>query len=379
MKILFRADASREIGSGHIMRCMVLAEELKNQGAECTFVCSDSDGNLINQIRDHGFIVYSIRSQHLGSAALDKSNKDNSIALNIPIYDEKYDAEQTIFLVASQIFDWVVVDHYGLGKKWDVLIKPIYRKLMVIDDLANRRHDCDLLLDQNYYKNPHKRYQKLVPESCVCLLGPKYVLLRREFIEAKKNLRARTGEIRRVLVFFGGSDPTNETKKILIALKRVTLNRIEVDVVVGGTNPHNAIIQAMCKDMVGVNFYLNVSNMAELISEADIAIGAGGSSIWERCYLGLPSIISVVASNQLETASDVASLCAIEYLGNSEALSPEDYATAISKFIESPNYLKSMSAAGMHMVNRVGTYDVIDVMLNELKNNNIIPTAQIYN
>jgi len=375
MKVLFRADASREIGSGHIMRCIVLAEELKNLGAECIFVCRNGSGNLITQIRDQGFFVHSICLQHQDGITVHQSKECNATALYIYSYDEKSDAEQTKFLVAGQIFDWVVVDHYSLGENWDVLIRPVCRKLMVIDDLANRRHDCDLLLDQNYYRKPHKRYQKLVPENCICLLGPDYVLLRREFIEAKENLRIRTGEVRRVLVFLGGSDPTNETKKILIALKQMALNRIEVDVVVGVTNPHHAIIQAMCKEMAGVNFCQNISNMAELISEADIAIGAGGSSIWERCYLGLPSITSVVASNQLETTSDAASLGAIEYMGLAEALDPEDYATAISNFIESPDYLKSMSAAGMQIVNGVGTNAVIDVMLKALKKKTLIPAA----
>jgi UDP-2,4-diacetamido-2,4,6-trideoxy-beta-L-altropyranose hydrolase len=362
MKILFRADASMKIGSGHIMRCMVLAEELKSQGAECTFICSNGDGNLIDKIRDHGFAVHNIYPQHQKNASVAQGEEDNPIVWEMHPFDEKYDAEQTIFLVAGQIFDWVVVDHYCLGKNWDVIIKSICRKLMVIDDLANRHHDCDLLLDQNYYKNLHKRYQKLVPESCICLLGPDYVLLRQEFIEAKKNLRKRTGEIKRVLVFFGGSDSTNETKKILIALKQINLEKIEVDVVVGGANPHHEIIHAICSDIAGVNYYRNVSNMAALISEADIAIGAGGSSIWERCYLGLPSITSVVALNQKEATEDVASLGAIEYLGAAEVLTHEDYATALLKFLGDYESVKIMSIAGRNLVNRVGTTAVVNTM-----------------
>jgi UDP-2,4-diacetamido-2,4,6-trideoxy-beta-L-altropyranose hydrolase len=346
---------------------MVMADELRIRGAECIFVCSNISGNLINQIRDHGFVVRSIIPQYQGVTSDDNGEEDHPVVQYIHPHDEKYDAEQTTLLVAGQVFDWVVVDHYCLGENWDVMINPICRKLMVIDDLANRHHNCDLLLDQNFYRNPHKRYQKLVPANCICLLGPDYVLLRPEFIEAKKNLRERTDEIRRALVFFGGSDSTNETKKILIALRQMALDRIEVDVVVGGANPHHAVIQAMCKEMAGVNYWRDVSNMAELISEADIAIGAGGSSIWERCYLGLPSITSVVASNQFETAKDVAHFGAIEYLGYAEALGPKDYVTAISKFIESPGYLKSMSVAGMHMVSRVGTYAVIDAMLGVLQ------------
>ena len=376
MKILFRADASIQIGSGHIMRCMVLAEELKNQEADCTFVCRDNQGNLIKQIQDRGFSVSSIECRSPTGTLEDFDEAINSRTQNSTCLNERFDAEQTIASVSRQYFDWIVVDHYDLSEDWEVAVKPICSRLMVIDDLANRSHNCDLLLDQNYYKNSDERYQDLLPTHCVCLLGPSYVLLRQEFIDAKKNLHLRTGEIRRVLVFFGGSDPTNETKKILIALKQMDLDRIEVNVVVGSANPHRHVIHNMCNEIKGVNYYCDVSNMAELILRADIGIGAGGSSIWERCYLGLPSITSVVALNQLETTEDVASLGAIDYLGSAEMLSPENYTAAFLKLIVNPAYLKSMSTAGINLVSGIGTSAVVDVMRQILCKAIVSPTGQ---
>jgi UDP-2,4-diacetamido-2,4,6-trideoxy-beta-L-altropyranose hydrolase len=332
---------------------------------------------LIKQIQDRGFSVSSIECRS-PTATLEGSEEVINSRIQKPTcLNERFDAEQTIAAVTGQYFDWIVVDHYDLSEDWEVAVKPICSRLMVIDDLANRIHNCDLLLDQNYYKNSDRRYQDLLPTHCVCLLGPNYVLLRQEFINAKKNLHLRTGDVRRVLVFFGGSDPTNETKKILIALKQMDLDRIEVDIVVGSANPHRHVIRNMCNEIKGVNYYCDVSNMAELILRADIGIGAGGSSIWERCYLGLPSITSVVAFNQLKTTEDVASLGAIDYLGSAEMLGPENYTAAFLKLIVNPAYLKSMSTVGVNLVSGVGTSAVVDVMRKILCKAIVNPTAQM--
>jgi UDP-2,4-diacetamido-2,4,6-trideoxy-beta-L-altropyranose hydrolase len=279
------------------------------------------------------------------------------------VYCWRSDAQETKDVIGvDSFYTWIVVDHYALDENWEKLIKPFCSRLMVIDDLANRRHDCDLLLDQNYYKNSHQRYQGLLPPNCISLLGPSYVLLRKEFVDAKNNLHLRDGTIKRILVFFGSSDPSNETSKVLMAIKKLALDAIEVDVVVGAANPHQCQIQMVCNTIANVNYYCNISNMAELILRADIGIGAGGSSIWERCYLGLPSITSVVASNQIETTKDVASLGAIDYLGCSKILSYDNYAAALLKAIINPNHVKLISTKALSLVNGVGTPAVVDVM-----------------
>jgi len=168
--------------------------------------------------------------------------------------------------------------------------------------LADRRHDCDLLLDQNLYEAMESRYRVLVPEKCVTLLGPGYALLRAEFTMTRRNSRIRDGNIRRILIFLGGGDPTNETSKALEAVRSLNRPDIAVDVVVGKSNPHCGGIRLHCNAMQNTVYHLQIDNMAEVMAAADLAIGAGGSSSWERCFLGLPTMIIAIADHQIETS-----------------------------------------------------------------------------
>lgn len=346
MRITFRTDASVEIGSGHLMRCLTLADQLRNDGSEVAFVCRDLPGGMFDLLHARGYQSVRLPMAETGKDA------------------QQFDAEETI-KAAVQLFpegiDWLVVDHYKLDAAWERVLRPYAQKLMVIDDLANRSHDCDLLLDQNYYRNQDRRYQGLVPESCVTLLGPAYVLLRQEFAEARQRLRARDGTVRRILIFFGGSDPTNQTQTALEALKLLERQDVGVDVVVGSANPHRDAIQAMCGELPNVTFHCQVSNMAELILNADLGIGAGGAAMWERCYLGLPTITVVFADNQERTTEDVAQIGAIEYLGWSDRLVPEDYARAVAKMWGDPQRVKRISDAALGVL-QPGAVSLVSVM-----------------
>lgn len=334
MKILVRTDASVEIGSGHLMRCLTLADQLRCEGAEVAFVCRDLPGEMFDLLIARGY-----RFAKLSLPEADKVT-------------QQYDASETN-KAAVQLFpdgvDWLVVDHYQLDAAWERLLRPCVRKLVVLDDLANRPHDCDLLLDQNYYKDMGRRYDSLVPEGCIKLLGPKYVLLRPEFAEARQRLRVRDGTVRRILIFFGGSDPTNQTRKAVEAIRLLGERDIEADVVVGSTNPKRTLIQKLCDELPNVEFHCQVSNMAELILNADIGIGAGGTAMWERCCLGLPTITVVSAANQARTTEDVSGLGAIEYLGWSDKFAPEDYARAVRKLLGDSQRVKQISNAALRI------------------------------
>ena len=220
---------------------------------------------------------------------------------------------------------------------------------MVIDDLANRRHDCDLLLDQNYYFDMKRRYQELVPERCVVLYGLTHVLLRPEFAIAKNRFRNRDGVIKRILIFFGGSDPTNQTQKAVEAIVLLRRPDIAVDVVVGSTNPNRKYINTLCDSLPNMTFHCQISNMAELILGADLCIGAGGASMWERCYLGLPTITVVFASNQERTTEDVAQKGAIEYLGWSHTIDSRSYAQAITSMINDQQKVRRIINAALKL------------------------------
>ena len=222
--LVIRVDSSTRIGSGHLMRCRTLAEELKERGADVHFVCRRHSGNLNELLRDT-FSVY-----ELPSPSIDTHNvADDDYAAWLGIIQEE-DAADTIATLQGWRPDWLVVDHYSLDKRWETALRPYVRRIMVIDDLANRTHDCDLLLDQNFYLGMENRYNNLVPSHCQLLLGPKYALLRPEFRKARKTLRIRDGKVQRIFVFFGGTDPTNETTKVIQALKTLELEFI-VDVV----------------------------------------------------------------------------------------------------------------------------------------------------
>ena len=339
MKVLIRTDASVTIGSGHLMRCLTLADQLCSEGTEVAFVCRDLTGAMFELLQERGY-------RYLALPFCEVKNSPQSI-----------DAKETIE-AAKKLFpggcDWLVVDHYALDATWERLLRSVARKIMVIDDLANRTHDCDLLLDQNFYRNMERRYQGLVPEKCRTLLGPEYVLFRPEFVAARKHLRHRDGTIRRILVFFGGSDPAAQTIVAIDALKLLNMPDIIIDIVVGSANPHQKNINRFVSQLPNATVHCQISNMAELIEKADLGIGAGGSSMWERCFLGLPTITVVFAANQERTTKDVASIGAIHYLGWSDNLEKEVYAQAIWWLINNPQKLNKIRDAALNIFPTAG-------------------------
>jgi len=348
MKVVFRADASVQIGTGHIMRCLTLADELREKGAEIFFICRQLPGNLCDFIEQKGYPVH--RLPYPGQPTDAVTDHAQLLGANW-----QADAEETKAVLEKEagIIDWLVVDHYGLDAWWETQLRPYTKKIMVIDDLANRPHDCDLLLDQNLYKNMEIWYRKLVPDRCLMLLGPAYVLLRPEFKEARRNLRQRDGTVKRILIFFGGSDPTNETAKALKAVQIINRPEIVVDVVVGSTNLHKEEIQQLCSARPNTSFYCQAENMAELMAVADLAIGAGGTATWERCFLGLPSITLIVAQNQADTTKAVAAKGAAWNLGWSERVSPEILADFIKMAMNDPVALRNMGLTAMRLMEEV--------------------------
>lgn len=308
MKIVFRVDASLEMGTGHVMRCLTLANALKEQGAECHFICREHPGNLIDKIQQAGFVVHSLplttNTQAFKQQLLNKENQlFHASWLGT---SQAQDAQECQALLEKNQPDWLIVDHYALDKDWQQATQPYYKKLMVIDDLGDREHLADLLLDQNYGSTV-KKYQGLVPDNCQILAGTQYTLLRPEFAEWREfslQRRQNSSAINKILVTLGGVDPGNYTGKILTELAKANLSpEVEITVVMGATAPHlKAIKEQAAKMPVTTQVKENVSNMGELMSNADLAIGAAGATTWERCCLGLPTIQIAIASNQEHSA-----------------------------------------------------------------------------
>lgn len=337
MNTVIRVDSSERIGSGHLMRCLTLAGHMRREGKTVHFICRDLVGNLSRIVTAQGFALH-LLPPHEHDAAL----TDYAVWLTVP---QEVDAQESAEIIRElQPVERLVIDHYALDAAWERRMRPLVQEIFVIDDLANRPHDCDILLDQNFYRDMERRYDGLVPETCKLLLGPKHALLRREFYEARKTLRRRDGKLCRILVFYGGSDQTRETEKAIAALLQLALPGVEADVVVGGGNARQEHIRSLCEAHEFLHYHLQVSNMAELMASADLALGAGGTTTWERCFLGLPAIVTAIAENQFEICRDCAEAGLIYYLGKWDEVMQEDIAAGIKMF-SAPEKLHSFQQA----------------------------------
>lgn len=346
MIVAFRTDASRVIGSGHVMRCLTLADALTANGAGVLFLCREHAGNLIDLIEAKGYPV--LRLPEPGGEYPGQAGDP----VHAPWLGASWrdDAEASAALLAGRELDWLIVDHYALERRWEQFLRPQARRVMVIDDLADRNHDCDLLLDQNLYDQMAQRYQGLVPGGCRKLLGPSFALLRDEFIAARAQLRERTGMVRRILVFFGGSDPSNETEKALLALDSLERPDIAIDLVLGAANPHLERIRELCRPLPQVRLHIQTASMARLMLQADLFIGAGGSTTWERFFLGLPGVVWVIAENQLQTTLAVARLNLGVYLGWYHQVKVEEIAQAVAELLKDGARLKEMGERAMKLM-----------------------------
>ncbi|MBI6865913.1 UDP-2,4-diacetamido-2,4,6-trideoxy-beta-L-altropyranose hydrolase [Lysinibacillus fusiformis] len=301
-KIIIVADASIGIGSGHVMRCLTIAHGLVKQRCQVKFLMNDLPGNLIEFVKNEGFI-------------------------NIPTYEQA---------------DLYIIDHYKIGIAQEREIRKFSKKIMIVDDLANREHDCDLLLDQNVMPHFKTRYDLLVKEKCIKLLGPKYLIMREEFIQSRHK-RIIEG-VKHVLVFMGGSDPTAETLKVLEALRDFSFAHI--DVVVGNGNIHKEEIKQICEERCYA-FHQQINYMADLMKKADFSLGAGGSTTWERCYVGLPSACTIVADNQRIGTAYAAELGACISLGWHEQVTVETYRDVLHNL--SISKLQTISDTGLEI------------------------------
>ncbi|MCZ8514889.1 UDP-2,4-diacetamido-2,4,6-trideoxy-beta-L-altropyranose hydrolase [Paenibacillus filicis] len=350
MQVVIRADASIQIGTGHVMRCLTLANKLRQKGAFVQFISREHPGHLCNHIEQQGFIVHRLSPPLQPNETNDKkSSYEQWLGVSWEL-----DVEQTLSALRKTHvpMDLMIVDHYAIDIKWEQRIRQHVDKIMVIDDLANRGHDCDILLDQNLYEHMDERYKELVPDRCLQLLGPRYALLREEFRAAQKQAKIRDQAIQRVLVFFGGSDPTNETEKALQAITLLDEKYITFDVVVGNSNVNREHIEILCSKLPNVNYYCQINYIAKLMTQADLSIGAGGSTTWERCVLGLPAITITTADNQMEVTEAVAKAGAVLYLGHYRNITPITIADAIKHMLSNPQLLTRMSAASMDLMEK---------------------------
>jgi UDP-2,4-diacetamido-2,4,6-trideoxy-beta-L-altropyranose hydrolase len=364
MLVGIRVDSSHLIGTGHVMRCLTLAQELKKRGATVWFLCRDLPGNFIGHIRERGGFPVAVLPRLSGlPAETDVSESAHASWLGTDWLSD-FDAvsaavrqgnEERVPEVIPEKggLDWMVVDHYALDHRWESRARSLAGKILVVDDIADRMHDCDALIDQNYYLDAASRYEGLVPQACRCMLGPEFALMRMEFHQARARSRIRDGKVRRIHVFYGGSDFTDETSKAIQALAVLDRPGLEYDIVVGGLNPLKERIREACKGLPNATFHCDVRNMAELMESADLCLGAGGTANWERSMLGLPAIITIVARNQAETTMAAAESGALCCLGFSQDATQGKLLEAIDRLLENPDKVKALSARAYALMEKV--------------------------
>ena len=351
MKVAFRVDASSQIGTGHFMRCLTLADALKRGGAQIRFVSRHMPEHLGRMLvaQEHEFIPIKSSPSNLSSDGLSNAHWLGT--------NQHADAKDTIQALSDQTWDWLVVDHYALDTRWESLLRKTVNKVLVIDDIADRQHDCDVLLDQNLSADMETRYTGIVPMNCGLLLGPRYALLREEFRRLHKHVTPRNGLVNRVLVFFGGVDADNFTGRTIEALSNLSIEGLRVDVVIGVQHPQREQIESACAKCDFV-CHVQTSRMAELMASADLAVGAGGSASWERCCLGLPVLAFATANNQRPLVEEAA-LRGLLYA----PLSRPDIASSMElhfrALIDNPRLLQLISRRGLEAVDGLGVRRVL--------------------
>ena len=357
MFVTFRTDGSLQIGTGHVIRCLTLANALREKGAKCQFVCRDYQGHLMDNIRSHGFEVHKLPKPDV------KDSFDSHLAharwLGV---DWLVDAQQTLWVLLGAQSDWLIVDHYALDYRWEFIMQQVCKRMMVIDDLADRQHFCDLLLDQNYGSSA-QRYSGLISANCTQLHGPEFALIKPIYAQRRAKQGIRRDEIKKVFVYFGGgSDPLDLNGMAIRAFQDAALMNIDLDIVVGAGFSRIEELRATAAKRGRTRIHTQLSDLSELMINADLAVGAGGATTWERCCLGLPSIVISVAENQKSGCDALASDDLIQYLGCASETNIKMLREHVLQILAKPKRLRELSERSMRLVDGKGVTKVVEAL-----------------
>lgn len=361
MRVVFRADASLLIGSGHIMRCLTLADALRTNGAECSFICRDQSGHLNELVRLRGYTVHVPAREPGGVCVPTTAGLAHAAWLGV---GQEQDALDVVPILRELRPDWLVVDHYALDDRWERLASHYCRKLLVIDDLADRTHVCDLLLDQNLGRAPDD-YASLLPAGCRRLIGPAFALLRPEFAALREYSlqRRQQSQLKSILISMGGVDQSNVTAKALESLKSCALpETCSIAVVMGTKAPWVESIRMLAAEMPWpTDVLVGIDDMALRLANSDLAIGAAGSTSWERCCLGVPTIMAILADNQQvigRALEGAGAACLVNYDDQIEA----NFGARVSELLSNPEMLGQMSRNAADITDGSGVASVLSWM-----------------
>jgi UDP-2,4-diacetamido-2,4,6-trideoxy-beta-L-altropyranose hydrolase len=355
--IVFRVDSGTHIGSGHVMRCITLALQLKQkEQVNCFFITREHKGHFNEVIIKHGLKVICLKNSDISN-----NMPEFSKWLGTSQQDDVNATQQALLFHEIDNIELLIVDHYALDIYWETKFKSYCNKLIVIDDLANRKHYCDILLDQNLAPNYLTRYDLLTPKNCKKFLGITYCLLQDDFARLKSSVKVRN-KMENLLIFFGGVDKDNATFSLLNVLKEKFNLFKTINVVVGRSNPNKTLIESFCNKYKNLKYHEQIPSMAKLMLEADISIGAGGATTGERIFLGLPSILFSVAENQKSVAEYLEKRFIIKFLGDQKDITNGKVITEIENHANNPNALKKNSIKLIHM-SQNKSYKFIDELL----------------
>jgi UDP-2,4-diacetamido-2,4,6-trideoxy-beta-L-altropyranose hydrolase len=374
MNVVFRVDASSLIGTGHVMRCLTLARALRKAGARCRFICREHESNLIASLFEEKFEV--IKLGGTGPAQMNRAviaaETDYESSLGTGWQE---DAKETIEAI-YEVPDLLIVDHYGIDTRWEAALRPHVQKIMAVDDLANRHHDCDILLDQNLVANFKNRYDSKVPSSCIRLLGPEFSLLQPEYFNLRFTAAPRTGPVKRILISFGGADRANLTGLSVSAFISLGRVDIEVDVVISRDSPCAAQIAHYASIYPNIHVHHSLPTLAHLMLKADLAIGAAGSTSWERCCLGLPAIVVTLAENQKPIAEELERSNLARWIGDSETITEREVSDALVSVIGRPS-LELSSRECLNVTDGCGTTRVAEVLMSNVETSLLVRPAEL--
>jgi UDP-2,4-diacetamido-2,4,6-trideoxy-beta-L-altropyranose hydrolase len=335
MRVLIRTDGGKSIGSGHVGRCLVLAMALRQRGAVCHFAMRALPGHLGERVAAEGFGFDLLAEPAAGG------------------WSAEADAQATQALAADFDPSLVIVDHYGLDARWEAVVGG-ERELLAIDDLADRPHACDLLLDQNHHSDAKGRYVGLIPADAATFLGPEYALMHPAFAVAREMVRPADRPVERVFIFYGGTDASNETARALAVLARPELRHLAVNVVVGRNHPDPDGLARLAAWHGNAVMYSERPHLADLLVRADLAFGAGGATTWERCALGVPSVVTTVAGNQEPGIQALSAAGIVQYAGAAGQLCEDGLHASVRALLDSPGRLEAMRQAALAMTDGGG-------------------------
>jgi len=363
MNILIRTDSSLKMGSGHLMRCLTLADGLTEKGADIHFICRNLQGNLNYLVQERGYHL------HLLPGPKDnfEPQADDTIHaswLEVSWQDDLNETKGVSCFITKK-FNWLIIDSYALDYRWENGMRIFSDRIMVIDDMADRKHNCDLLLDQNYFSAPEKRYDNLVSDNCLRVLGPQYALLRPEFRRAREFSKIKGSSATRILIYFGGNDHDNLTGMALDSLSCPELEHLCIDVVVGPHNPHIMDLQEQINCRSKTRLHVQPKGFVELLLRADLCIGAGGTTTWERFCLNTPGVVITTALNQEAFNSELDEAGFLCCLGTKEDVSVQKIkAAALDEILKLDNkdYLSYPT-----LVDGLGALRIAEILLPSSK------------